>query len=79
MNKFQTYWRPAFAWAFIFFFTATGVTLLGLLWLSRIVLSDAAAILITMLAMGAGVTGSYAVGRTYEKTKGVADNEPRGN
>lgn len=64
-----------FAWAFIGFFIATGVTILAMLWLGRAELSVASGIIITMLGMGGGVTGVYAAGRSYEKRHGQERSE----
>ena len=70
LNIIKSSWRPVFSWAFIGFFVATGVTILAMLWMGITELSVASGVLITMLGMGGGVTGVYAVGRSYEKRHG---------
>ena len=65
-------WRPAFLWAFIGFFVATGATVLFLLWFGKETLTTASGILMAMLGMGGAVAGVYTAGRSYEKGKGVS-------
>lgn len=72
----KTKWRPLFAWVFIGFYLALGVTVLGLMWLDKVSMSDASSVLVTMLAAGGGVTGVYTFGRTQEKRDGVAGDVP---
>lgn len=69
-------WRPLFAWLFIAFYAALGATVLGLMWLGEVTMSDASSVLVTMLAAGGGVTGVYTFGRTQEKREGVAGDFP---
>lgn len=75
LKAVKSTWRPVFAWAFIGFFVATGVTVLAMLWLGMTELSVASGVLITMLGMGGGVTGVYAAGRSWEKRHGQERSE----
>ena len=76
LEKAKAWWRPALAWCFVFGWFATLATILALLWLGRVTLSDASGLLIALVAGGAAPTTTYAHGRTTEKRFGVDETTP---
>lgn len=72
-------WRPVMAWCYIVGWSATLVTILALLWLNEVTLSDASGLLIALVAGGAAPATTYTYGRTTEKRERVAEDYPPPN
>lgn len=76
LEKAKAWWRPVMAWCFIAGWVATLGTIIALMWLDRVTLSDASGLLIALVAGGAAPTTTYTYGRTTEKRDRVAEDYP---